>query len=81
MMACSTDASKKTKALVERIAFIRETHYGKFWEVHANLEHGDTAYTNLAISLHTDTTYFTDPVGSFPLIFFPRDFLDYNCFM
>jgi trimethyllysine dioxygenase len=29
----------------------------------SNLEHGDTAYTNLALSAHTDTTYYTDPMG------------------
>ena len=27
------------------------------------MAHGDTAYTNLAIGAHTDSTYFTDPVG------------------
>ncbi|KAI3660823.1 hypothetical protein MP638_001872 [Amoeboaphelidium occidentale] len=29
----------------------------------SNLAHGDTAYTNLGIGAHTDTTYFTDPIG------------------
>lgn len=27
------------------------------------MEHGDTAYTNIALPAHTDTTYFTDPIG------------------
>ena len=27
------------------------------------MAHGDTAYTNIALPAHTDTTYFTDPVG------------------
>lgn len=52
-----------TQALVERIAFIRPTHYGGFWDFTSNLEHGDTAYTNLALGAHTDTTYLTDPCG------------------
>ncbi|KAF8245309.1 Trimethyllysine dioxygenase [Wilcoxina mikolae CBS 423.85] len=52
-----------TKALIERIAFIRETHYGGFWEFTADLAKKDTAYTNLALGVHTDTTYFTDPAG------------------
>jgi trimethyllysine dioxygenase len=52
-----------TEALVRRIAFIRETHYGGFWDFTSNLEHGDTAYTNLKLQAHTDTTYFTDPAG------------------
>lgn len=52
-----------TEKLLKRIAFIRETHYGAFWDFTANMEHGDTAYTNLALGAHTDTTYFSDPAG------------------
>ncbi|KAJ3301492.1 hypothetical protein HDV03_000729 [Kappamyces sp. JEL0829] len=51
------------RELVERIAFIRKTHYGDFWDFTADLAHGDTAYTTLALPAHTDTTYFTDPIG------------------
>jgi trimethyllysine dioxygenase len=54
---------KKTEELARRIAFIRETHYGRFWDFTANMAHGDTAYTNLGIGAHTDSTYFTDPIG------------------
>lgn len=52
-----------TEELVRRIAFIRETHYGAFWDFTSDLSHGDTAYTNLSLGAHTDTTYFTDPAG------------------
>ncbi|KAJ3294844.1 hypothetical protein HDU79_010352 [Rhizoclosmatium sp. JEL0117] len=52
-----------TEALGCRISFIRETHYGKFWDFTANNAHADTAYTGLALQSHTDTTYFTDPIG------------------
>jgi trimethyllysine dioxygenase len=52
-----------TQALVERLSFIRPTHYGGFWDFTSNLEHGDTAYTNLKLGAHTDTTYLTDPCG------------------
>ncbi|KAN0066017.1 hypothetical protein ACQY0O_000109 [Thecaphora frezii] len=52
-----------TENLVRRIAFIRETHYGGFWDFTSDLAHGDTAYTDLALQAHTDTTYFTDPAG------------------
>lgn len=31
---------------------------GGFWDFTANLKHGDTAYTNVALKAHTDTTYF-----------------------
>ncbi|KAJ3293393.1 hypothetical protein HDU76_007046 [Blyttiomyces sp. JEL0837] len=52
-----------TEALGRRISFIRETHYGTFWDFTANNAHGDTAYTSIALPAHTDTTYFTDPIG------------------
>jgi trimethyllysine dioxygenase len=52
-----------SKQLAERICFIRHTHYGGFWEFTADLAHHDTAYTNMALPPHTDTTYLTDPVG------------------
>lgn len=52
-----------TEGLTKRIAHIRETHYGGLWTFTADLSRGDLAYTNIALGLHTDTTYFTDPVG------------------
>ncbi|MCJ1302129.1 hypothetical protein MMC08_004930 [Hypocenomyce scalaris] len=52
-----------TQALLERIAFIRTTHYGGFWDFTSDLSSKDTAYTSLALGAHTDTTYFTDPCG------------------
>ncbi|CEH17916.1 Predicted gamma-butyrobetaine,2-oxoglutarate dioxygenase [Ceraceosorus bombacis] len=52
-----------TQELIEKIAFIRPTHYGGFWDFTSNLAHGDTAYTSIALGAHTDTTYFTDPCG------------------
>ncbi|KAI0775000.1 mitochondrial protein [Trametes elegans] len=52
-----------TEELSRRIAFIRETQYGTFWDFTSNLAKGDTAYTTLALGAHTDTTYFTDPCG------------------
>ncbi|KAI5988739.1 Trimethyllysine dioxygenase [Pisolithus albus] len=55
--------TEATERLCERIGFIRETQYGKFWEFTADLAKGDTAYTNMALGAHTDTTYFTDPCG------------------
>ncbi|KAK5669483.1 hypothetical protein BDV3_003599 [Batrachochytrium dendrobatidis] len=54
---------KATEELGRRISFIRETHYGSFWDFTPNMEHGDTAYTTLGLGAHTDTTYFTDPIG------------------
>ena len=59
---CPIDA-EKTKELLERISFIRITHYGGFYDFTSDLTMKDTAYTNLALPAHTDTTYFTDPAG------------------
>ncbi|KAF1837000.1 Trimethyllysine dioxygenase [Decorospora gaudefroyi] len=53
----------ETKALLESIAFIRQTHYGGFYDFTADLASKDTAYTNIALEAHTDTTYFSDPAG------------------
>ncbi|KAK8058684.1 Trimethyllysine dioxygenase [Apiospora phragmitis] len=49
--------------LLEKIAFIRQTHYGGFYDFIPDLAMADTAYTNLALGAHTDTTYFSDPAG------------------
>ncbi|KAG9236755.1 hypothetical protein BJ875DRAFT_455614 [Amylocarpus encephaloides] len=68
----------KTEKLLERIAFIRITHYGilhipqckhaltnlgGFYDFTSDLTMKDTAYTSLALPAHTDTTYFSDPAG------------------
>ncbi|KAL4963568.1 putative trimethyllysine dioxygenase TmlH [Aspergillus stella-maris] len=50
-----------TEALLKRIAFIRHTHYGGFWDFTADMTYKDTAYTSEALGAHTDNTYFTDP--------------------
>ncbi|KAF7588297.1 hypothetical protein BBP40_005922 [Aspergillus hancockii] len=50
-----------TKTLLEKIAFIRHTHYGGFWDFTADLTFKDTAYTTEFLGAHTDNTYFTDP--------------------
>jgi len=52
-----------TEKLTQRIGFIRETQYGKFWDFTSDLAKGDIAYTMLALGAHTDTTYYTDPCG------------------
>ncbi|GAP91740.2 putative trimethyllysine dioxygenase [Rosellinia necatrix] len=58
-----TDSANSTKNLLEKIAFIRKTHYGGFYDFTPDLAHADTAYTNQALAAHTDTTYFSDTVG------------------
>ncbi|KAJ4382279.1 hypothetical protein N0V86_002612 [Didymella sp. IMI 355093] len=57
------DTPQATEDLLRRIAFIRETHYGGFYDFTADLASQDTAYTNIALEAHTDNTYFSDPAG------------------
>jgi trimethyllysine dioxygenase len=57
------DTPAATEELLRRISFIRETHYGGFYDFTADLASKDTAYTNIALEAHTDTTYFSDPAG------------------
>jgi trimethyllysine dioxygenase len=52
-----------TENLLNQIAFIRPTHYGGFWDFTSQPKPTDTAYTNLGLPNHTDSTYFTDPCG------------------
>lgn len=54
---------ENTELLLKRIGHIRHTHYGGFWDFTSNLASKDTAYTSLALRAHTDTTYFSDPIG------------------
>lgn len=52
-----------TESLLSRLGPIRNTHYGGFYDFTADLTLKDTAYTSQALAPHTDTTYFTDPIG------------------
>jgi trimethyllysine dioxygenase len=52
-----------TRAIAQRITYIRETIFGGYWDFTANMEHKDTAYTSMAIGPHTDGTYSFDAPG------------------
>jgi trimethyllysine dioxygenase len=52
-----------TQAVATRIAYIRSTIFGGYWDFTANMEHKDTAYTTGAIGPHTDGTYSLDAPG------------------
>ncbi|KAG9305458.1 hypothetical protein G9A89_021176 [Geosiphon pyriformis] len=54
---------KDKEQLARRICFLRETHYGGFYDVAPNMEHGDLTYSNLSFRAHTDNIYFTDSSG------------------
>lgn len=52
-----------TNALIRRVAYIRESIFGGFWEFTADLSKADTAYTNVELLAHTDGTYSHDAPG------------------
>ena len=52
-----------TAALARRIAYLRATIFGTFWDFTADLAKADTAYTNLELRPHTDGTYALDAPG------------------
>ncbi len=52
-----------TKALIERVGYVRETIFGGFWEFEPDLSRDDTAYTSDALRAHTDGTYSHDAPG------------------
>jgi trimethyllysine dioxygenase len=52
-----------TRALVERVGYVRETIFGGMWDFQADLAKADTAYTNLELLPHTDGTYSHDAPG------------------
>jgi trimethyllysine dioxygenase len=52
---------ESTEKLLEKIGPIRNTHYGGFYDFIPDQAMADTAYTNIALAAHTDTTYFSEP--------------------
>ena len=52
-----------TRALIERVAYLRNTIFGAMWDFQADLSKADTAYTNLELLPHTDGTYSHDAPG------------------
>lgn len=52
---------------VERFGFIRETNYGRLFDVRVEPEPGNLAYTDRALDLHTDNPY-RDPAPTLQLL-------------
>jgi trimethyllysine dioxygenase len=60
-----------TKELLEKIAYIRRSIFGGFWEFEADMSKADTAYTNIELLSHTDATYSNDaPVQLLHCLYF-----------
>lgn len=52
-----------TEKLITRIGPLVNTHYGAFHRMTSDLSSKDTAYTQVALPPHNDTTYFSSPIG------------------
>ena len=60
-----------TKELLEKVAYIRRSIFGGFWEFEADMSKADTAYTNIELLSHTDATYSNDaPVQLLHCLYF-----------
>lgn len=53
----------KTLVLFLYVLFTRETTYGRMWCFTSDFSRGDTAYSQLALDRHTDTSYLQEPCG------------------
>ena len=62
--ATGTPATREaTQGLVRRVAYVRESIFGGFWEFTADLKHADLAYTTTELLAHSDGTYSHDAPG------------------
>lgn len=52
-----------TEEVTQRVSLIRETTYGRMWCFTSDFSRGDSAYSQLGLDRHTDTTYFHEPCG------------------
>ncbi|XP_043995622.1 trimethyllysine dioxygenase, mitochondrial [Gambusia affinis] len=52
-----------TEEIARRVSLIRETIYGRMWSFTSDFSRGDSAYSQLALDRHTDTSYFQEPCG------------------
>ncbi|CAL1542192.1 unnamed protein product [Lymnaea stagnalis] len=52
-----------TQAVVERVAYVQETLFGKMWLFTADGSRSDTAFTTQSLGAHTDNTYMHTPAG------------------
>ncbi len=54
-------------AVAELFGYVRETNYGRWFEVRAEVDPNNLAYTNLGLQAHTDNPY-RDPVPGLQLL-------------
>ncbi|XP_037543592.1 trimethyllysine dioxygenase, mitochondrial [Nematolebias whitei] len=52
-----------TELVTQRVSLIRETTFGRMWCFTSDFSRGDSAYSQLALDRHTDTSYLQEPCG------------------
>ena len=65
-----TEVPRHAGGLIEVVAlfgYVRETNYGRWFEVRAEVDPSNLAYTNLGLQAHTDNPY-RDPVPTLQLL-------------
>ena len=69
--ACTTGGPVREQALLDLVApfgFVRETNYGKWFEVRTEVNPTNLAYTGLALQAHTDNPY-RDPSPTLQILY------------
>jgi gamma-butyrobetaine dioxygenase len=67
MMTDMPTASGTLCQVAELFGFVRETNYGRWFEVRAEVNPNNLAYTNLGLQAHTDNPY-RDPVPTLQIL-------------
>lgn len=52
-----------TELVCKALGGVQHTLFGGMWEFSTKVDHADTAYTNLPLTQHNDSTYFTESTG------------------
>ena len=52
-----------TSVAVKRVCHVQQTLFGRMWAFTSDMARADTAYTNIKLGAHTDTSYLVAPAG------------------
>ncbi|KAJ0179201.1 hypothetical protein K1T71_004913 [Dendrolimus kikuchii] len=52
-----------TEVVCKALGGVQNTFFGGMWQFSTKADHADTAYTNLPLAQHNDSTYFTESTG------------------
>ncbi|XP_052751644.1 trimethyllysine dioxygenase, mitochondrial [Galleria mellonella] len=52
-----------TEVVCKALGGVQHTIFGGMWQFTTRADHADTAYTNIPLALHNDSTYFTESTG------------------